>query len=134
MAVVLDSSAVIGFLDPGDAHHAEADAKVRELLRAGDPLIASVVTFAEVLTGAKRRRDPEAPVRGFFHDLIRELVDVDLETAERASELRGHHASLRMPDALILAMADLRQDVERLVGGDRDWARITGLSFELSVL
>lgn len=134
MGVVLDSDAVIGFLDRGDALHERAESRVRELLRDGEALLASVVTFAEVLTGARRGHHPEDSVRGFFEDLLAEIVPVEIETAERAAELRGARPSLRMPDALILATADVRPDVELLIGGDREALRTHGVRFRLELL
>jgi hypothetical protein len=40
--------------------------------------------------------------------------------------------SLRLPDALVVATADLHS--ERLVGADEQWAKIKGLSCELELL
>lgn len=134
MAVVLDSDAVIGFLDRGDALNKSAEARVSKLLSAGEPLLASVITFAEVLTGAKLGHHSEHSVRGFFDDLIAEVVPVQRETAERAAELRSRKPALRLPDALILATADLRPDVDTLLGGDTDALRIRGLSCRLELL
>lgn len=134
MAVALDSDAVIGFLDRGDALHPSAEAKVSRLLGSGERLVTSVVSFAEVLTGAMLGRHEEGAVRGFFDQLIAEILPIELDTAERAAELRSEHRSLRMPDALILASADLRPDVNRLVCGDRRMARIGGLDFAVDPL
>jgi predicted nucleic acid-binding protein len=134
MAVVLDSDAVIGFLDRSDALHSPAEARIGELLAGGEPLIASVVTFAEVLAGAKLGHHDEGPVRGFFSDLITEIVPVDVEAGERAAELRGQRRSLRMPDALILATADLHVDVGLVVCGDKKAMALEGLSCEVQLL
>lgn len=134
MAVVLDSDVVIGFLDRGDALHERAELRVRELLQAGEPLLASVITFAEVLTGAKMGHHEEGSVRGFFDQLVSELLPVELGTAERAAELRGSSAALRLPDALILATADLHPDVDAIIGGDREAPRMRGLSCRIELL
>lgn len=134
MAVVLDSDAVIGFLDRSDALHPPAKARIRRLLAADEPLIVSVATFAEVLTGAMLGHHGEEAVRGFFDDLIAEIVPVDPETGERAAELRARRRSLRMADALILATADLRTDVDLVVGGDRQAMRLEGLSCAVELL
>lgn len=63
MAVVLDSGAVVGFLDRDDALHDAADAAVRDLVRR-QRLLVSVVTYAEVLTGARLGHHDEDHVRG----------------------------------------------------------------------
>jgi predicted nucleic acid-binding protein len=105
---------------------------VRTLLGSGERLVASAVTYAEVLTGAMLGHHDQGAVRGFFTDLVSELLPVELETAERAAELRSEHA-VRMPDALILAPAALHPAVDCLVGGDRRVAKIKwlGLRYEL---
>lgn len=118
MAVALDSNAVIGFLDRGDALHQAADERVRSLLGGGERLYASAVTYAEVLTGAKLAHHDEAIVVGFFDQLITEILPVDIEVAVRAAELRGRKRTLAMPDALILASADAHPEVDLIVSAD----------------
>ena len=133
MAVVLDSDAVLAFLDRADALHDAADEAIRELL-GKDRLLASAVTYAEVLTGARLGRHDEKRVRGFFADLISEILPVDAKVADRAADLRARRKSLRMPDALILATADLQPEVDLVVTGDRRAAKISGLSFKVRFL
>jgi predicted nucleic acid-binding protein len=133
VAVVLDSDAVIGFLDRGDALHAAAAAAVRECARE-QPLLASVVTYAEVLTGARMGHQAEEEVTGFFEDLVTELLPVDVAVADRAAELRAATRSLRMPDALILASADLEPQAGLVVSGDAVAMKVDGLSCEVRLL
>ncbi len=122
MVALLDSVAVAGFLDRDDAFHAAADARVREL--AGrDTLIVSVITYAELLTGAGLGHHAQSAVRGFFDQLIDEIYSVDRAVAERAAQLRSQTPSLKMPDALILATADLR-DADLVVTGDNRWSGV----------
>lgn len=118
MAVALDSNAVIGFLDRSDVFHEAADVRIRKLLAHGQSLYASVVTYAEVLTGAKLGHHDEDVVSGFFGDLVSEIVPVNVRAAERAAELRAERRSLRMPDALIFAGADVHPDVDLIVCAD----------------
>lgn len=126
MAVVLDSDAVIGFLEAGDALHDAADAAIRELVRT-ERLLASVVTYAEVLTGARLGHHDEEQVSGFFTKLISALLPVDVEMAARAADLRATSKSLRMPDALILATAEIHPDVELVLTGDAQAAKLPDL-------
>ena len=133
MAVVLDSDAVVAFLDRTDALHDAADGAIRELL-GKDRLLASAVTYAEVLTGARLGSHDEKRVRGFFADLISEILPVDAEVADRAADLRARRKSLRMPDAMILATAELNLEVELVVTGDRRAAKISGSSFKVKLL
>jgi predicted nucleic acid-binding protein len=126
VAVVLDSDAVIGFLDAGDALHAPADAAIRALIRE-QPLLVSAVTYAEVLTGARLGHHDEERVRGFFDHLIAAVLPVETSVADRAADLRAVSQALRMPDALILATADVNPEVELIVTGDTDAAKVAAL-------
>lgn len=130
--MLLDSVAVAGFLDRDDAFHAAADRRIREL--AGrERLITSVITYAELLTGAARGHHDRGTVRGFFADLIDEVVAVDEPIAERAANLRAAKPSLRLPDALILAAAE-ESGAELVIGGDQRWLRVPGLRIPVELL
>jgi predicted nucleic acid-binding protein len=133
VAVVLDSDAVVAFLDRADVLHDAAEEAIRELL-GKDRLLASAVTYAEVLTGARLGRHDQKRVRGFFEDLVSEIVPVDAEVAGKAAELRSRRRSLRMPDALILATAELHPEASLIVTGDRAAAKVAGASFEVRLL
>lgn len=133
MAVILDSDAVVAFLDRADALHDAADQAIRDLL-GKDRLLVSAVTYAEVLTGARLGRHDEKHVRGFFTDLISEILPVDAEVADKAADLRSRRKSLRMPDALILATADLHPEVNLIVTGDQTAAKAAGSSFKVKLL
>lgn len=125
MAVALDSDIVVGFLDRSDPLHGPADVALRELA-GSQPFFVSVITFAEVSTGARVGHHPLAAVDEFFADLISRIIPVDVEIGERAAELRAATKSLRMPDALILASAEIDPEVDLLLSGDRDLAKLQG--------
>lgn len=133
MAVVLDSDAVVGFLDRDDALHEAADAAVRDLAHE-QRLLVSVITYAEVLTGAKLGHHDEDHVRGFFSQLVSGVLPVDATVADTAADLRARSKSLRMPDALIVATAEAEPDAGAIVTGDREVARLSGLSCEVRLL
>lgn len=133
MAVVLDSDAVVGFLDRQDALHDAADAAVRELVR-GNRLLASVVTYAEVLTGARLGHHDEGDVAGFFAGLLSAILPVDVAVADKAADLRSRFKSLRMPDALILATAELDPEVDLIVTGDQRLTKLSGLRVGVRLL
>lgn len=133
MAVALDSDAVVGFLDAGDALHRAADAAIRELLQR-ERLVVSAVTFAEVLTGARRGHHDEAVVAAFFADLISAVLPVDLAVADIAARLRAQNRTLRMPDAMIFATAEANADVNLIVTGDTNAARITDFACPIQLL
>jgi predicted nucleic acid-binding protein len=133
VAVALDSAAVVAFLDQDDALHTAADTAIRKLI-VEHRFFASAVTFAEVLAGAHLQHHDEKVVRGFFADLVSEILPVETATAERAARLRADHRALRMPDALILAAADGHPDVDVLLTGDADLEAVGGLSYRVSLL
>ena len=117
--ILLDSAAVAWFLDGGDALHAAADARIRAL--AGrELLVVSVITYAGLHTGANLGHHARSTIGGFFAELIDEVHPVDIAVAERAAELRAQ-TSLKMPDALILATADVHQ-VDLVETGDARWS------------
>lgn len=132
MAVALDADAIVAFLDRSDALHAAAAERVGEAA-AADALVASTVTFAEVLTGARLGHHDEDLVRGFFHDLVATLIAVDERVAEAAAELRST-TNLRMPDALVLATATVHKDVVALITGDERIARAAGATLAVRLL
>ena len=133
MAVALDSDVVIGFLDRQDALHRAADAAIRELLRE-QRLLVSVITYAEVLTGARLGHHDEDALKGFFAGLLSGVLPVDVAIANKAADLRSRLKSLRMPDALILATAETDPDVDLIVTGDRRLAKLSGLRVEVRLL
>lgn len=133
MAVVLDSDAVVGFLDRKDALHDAADAAIRELVHE-QKLLVSVVTYAEVLTGARLGHHDETQVRGFFAKLISEVLPVDMAVADRAAEFRSRLKALRTPDALILATVETNPDVDLLVTGDALAPKVPGLDCAIRLL
>jgi predicted nucleic acid-binding protein len=134
VAVVLDSGAVVAFLDRDDVLHASADAAIRGLI-VDHRFYASAVTFGEVLTGARLGRHAEEVIRGFFEELVTEILPIDIAVAERAARLRGDYKSLlRIPEAFVLATADLHPEVEVVLTTKADFKSVRGLSCEVSLL
>lgn len=133
MAVVLDSDAVVGFLDRDDALHKVADTAIRELARE-QRMLVSAVTYAEVQTGARLGHHDHQQVEGFFATLISEVVPVDTAVADEAAELRSRLKSLRMPDALILATAETVPDVDLIVTGDERLQKVPELTCAVRLL
>jgi predicted nucleic acid-binding protein len=131
--ILLDSTVIVGFLDADDALHAVSVARLRELA-AAHAFAASLISYAEVMTGARLGHHPEDRVAGFFDALIRELIPVDRAIADRAATLRSERRSLRMPDALILATADLHEQVELVLCGDGDWPKVEDLDCRVELV
>lgn len=133
MAVALDSSVVVGFLDRSDDLHEAADREIRGLIRT-EQLVVSAITFAELMTGARLGHHDEKTVRGFFDDLIAAVLPADVAVADRAAALRAGSKSLAMPDALIVATAELDPEIRLLVSGDRRVGKLKGLGCPVLLL
>lgn len=131
--ILLDSTVIVGVLDADDALHGVSVARVRELLRS-ERLAASVISYAEVMTGTVLGHHSTTAVDGFFDRLFRDLLAVDRAVAGRAAAIRGGRTSLPMPDALILATADLNEEIEMVLCADAAWPKVTGLSCRVELL
>ena len=88
--------------------------------------------MAELPTRAKLGHHDEPTVRRFFAQALSQRILLDELAAERAAELRAAHKALKMPDALIMATADLNADV--LITGDRRWLEASSLACELRLI
>jgi AcrR family transcriptional regulator/predicted nucleic acid-binding protein len=129
--VLLDTSAVIAFLQSDDAFHASASTIISAHVGARSRLAISVVTVTELFTGAALGHQEERVVNGFLEDFGVLRLPVEEAIARRAAQIRGVHTGaaqedvarpiVRVPDALILATADLSTDIEIVVGGDKRW-------------
>lgn len=131
--ILLDSTVIVGMLDADDALHDVSVERVRELLRT-DRLVASVISYAEVMTGAALGHHSTAAVESFFDGLIHELLVVDRAVAGRAAAIRGKRTSLSMPDVLILATADVNREIDLVLCADADWPKASGLSCRVELL
>ncbi len=131
--ILLDSTVIVGFLDADDALHDVTVAKFKEIV-GSHSLVASVISYAEVMTGVSLGHHSEENVDGFFDAFVKDLLPVDRPVAARAATLRAKHKSLPMPDALILATADLRADIEMALCADGDWPKVKGLNCKVELL
>jgi predicted nucleic acid-binding protein len=130
--ILLDSTVIVGFLDADDAVHEVAVAKLKQV--GAGPLAASVISYAELLTGAARRHHDHDRVEGFFDQVISALLPVDRPVAARAASLRARNSALRMPDALILATADNAEAIDTVLCADRAWPKFKGLNSRVELL
>jgi hypothetical protein len=131
--ILLDSTVIVGFLDADDALHEVTVAKLKELVRR-HAFVASAVNYAEVMTGVALGHHARESVDGFFEVFIKDLLPVDRPVAARAATLRGERRSLPMPDALILATADLHDEIDTVLCADSDWPKVKGLSCAVELL
>lgn len=114
----LDASVLIALLDPDDAHHRDARAALEA--HADDELRIAAHTLAEALVHpARAGREREA--RRLIGALEITVDPVDEQVAVAAARLRAKHGSaLRIPDALVLAHADLRK-AKTVLTADARW-------------
>ncbi len=122
-ALILDASVLIGLLDAADAHHQRAVADVELADQAGRPLTTSASAYSEVLV-AFARADRIADARNAIAGMGIVVQPLTAAMAERAAELRAKHERLRLPDAMVLACAQVT-DAD-LLTYDQRLARLAG--------
>lgn len=119
--VILDASIVLALFDPADEHHVASVAAIRKHRDAGDTFLLPASTIAEVLVGACRQRSEElrlAQLERAF-GLPR---PIDAAVALAAARLRAHYPSLRLPDAIVLAVATV-DDADVVLTADKAWSK-----------
>jgi predicted nucleic acid-binding protein len=106
MAVaVFDSDVLIGFLNAGDAHHADAVDIVRDALAPGTRRMLSAVNYSEILIGPnKAGKEARERVEHMLVQFAIEITIVDMALAKRAAAVRAE-TRLKLPDAFALATA-----------------------------
>lgn len=119
--IVFDASVVIALLDSSDALYAGAQ---REFDRvAGEDLTLPASALAETLVGPARAGKLEA-ARTRIEAFEFRVTDINDAVATEAARLRGRHLGLRLPDALVLAAAEVL-DAAELLTGDANWCRLS---------
>lgn len=123
-AVVLDASVVLALLDPQDALHKEAVRAVREHRADGSRFLLPASVLAEVLVGVARLGEEALDQRrGQIVAAFGRPVALDESVAVSAARLRATHRSLRLPDAIVLATAEVL-DAQAVLTGDKRWERV----------
>jgi len=131
---VLDAGVLIGFLDGNDAHHAAANRALSEALGRKDRLALPASAYAETLVGPSRRGAASvAIVRDLVERVPIEILPLDADVAVVAAGLRARHRSLKLPDALVIAMAH-HHDADHLITTDRGWPSKAKLGLRASVV
>ncbi len=124
---LIDTSLVIAYADTTDVLHEAADRAITHAGRA-DELAISLITYAEILVGVFRRREGSAEaVERFLADTGMALQPVTQAVAVFSARLRAKHASLRLPDALILSTAEVI-GARSLLTADARWRRYSPLA------
>src|SRR5258707_7945213 len=90
---LLYSSVLIAYLDRDDTLHEGSAQAIESALRSGSGLAISVVSWAEILNGAKQGHHDEGAVREFVADFGVEILPVTTAIAEHAARLQAGYAA-----------------------------------------
>ena len=101
--VVFDADVLIGFMNPTDAHHAEAIEWMRQATLPRTERWINAVNYSEVLV-APLREGKQEQVEAILTDFSISIAQVDMAKAERAASVRAR-TKLKLPDAYALATA-----------------------------
>jgi len=110
-------------MDPQDHHHVAARAAIERHHQRGNYFLLPASALAEVMVGYAIV-DPTSVERqyGLITATFGSTRLIDDEVALRAALLRAEHASLRLPDALVLAVG-IVEDADTIVTADKKWLR-----------
>lgn len=101
--VVFDSDVLIGFMNPEDAHHADAVTWMRTATQPQTERWISAVNYSELLV-APLREEKQEHVKAMLAGFSITIATVDTGLAERAAAVRAT-TNLKLPDAYALATA-----------------------------
>ena len=123
--VVVDTGVVLALLDRADAHHESAREAVAALASTDIDYRQPAVVFAEALVAAAKISPEELQhAKRLLVKTFGPVYEVDAPVAEAAAVLRARYPWLRLPDALILATAQIeRADV--VLTADKRWAKVS---------
>lgn len=118
---VLDTSVLLGVLDPGDALHVGARDALRAERDAGRSLVIPASVFAETLVGAHRQGPAVARrVTEALDVLVDDVIPICRDIADEAARLRAEVPAVRLPDALVIATGR-HTDAVTVLTGDKRW-------------
>ncbi|HEV7494641.1 PIN domain-containing protein [Baekduia sp.] len=140
---LLDTGVVIGLLDAGDAFHRASHEAIVGLMADDAFFCMATVSYAELLTGVGLGHHDRAIVEGFLDDFSVAIVPVDHAIAAEAARIRcthtqkirggGRRPTVRMPDALILATAEVTAGIDSILVADAQWPAVK-LSVDVTLL
>lgn len=121
---VLDAGVVIGVWDARDSHHAAALLALRGARTRRDELVLPASAYAEVMVQPMHEGAQAVKLADAALDALRIRVEpTTREIAARSARLRAQHGRrLRLPDAIVVATADVLR-ARRLLTTDAGIAR-----------
>lgn len=121
---VVDASVVLGMLDARDAHHRAANEAWRRLRRQGERVVLPASALAEVLVAASRfGEEAVRSAEARIDRVVDAIGDIDRGVARAAAAYRARHSSLRLPDALVIAVGSVL-NADTILTADSRWARV----------
>ncbi len=122
-SIVVDTSVLLAVLDPRDAHHTGAVQALRQARADGSRIVLPASALAEVLVGASRVGAAAVRTTEAFVDSVVDAIhDIDRRVARSAATYRARYATLRLPDALIIAVGSV-VDADAVLTADRKWSK-----------
>ncbi len=119
--IVLDAGVMIALLERRDSHHQSAVAAIEAARVQGHRFALPASAYAEILVQPARRGESEmTAVDGIVDSMPSAVVPIDRAIATSAARLRARHRrALRLPDALVLATAEVL-GADRILTTDTD--------------
>ncbi len=118
---VVDAGVLIGFLDTDDVHHERATAALFAARERQDRLTVPASALAETLVSpARSGADSINVVLRLLARLPIEVAPLEETVAVAAATIRASNPSLKLPDALVVATAQVA-DADHLLTTDRGW-------------
>lgn len=106
MLTVLDAGVLVGFLDSHDSHHSRSRAALAGAIDSEARLVMPEPTYEEVLRGPAGGRGVDALlVEQVVESMPIEVVPLDAETEQHATQLCAEHVGLQMSSAVVIATA-----------------------------
>jgi predicted nucleic acid-binding protein len=119
--VVVDASVILGVLDPRDAHHSASVRSLRSARTRGRQIHLPASAFAEVMVGASRLgSEAIRRTEAFVDSFVDAVHPIDRDIARLAAALRAGHSSLRLPDAMVIAVGRAT-DASAILTADARW-------------
>lgn len=122
--VVVDASVVIAVIDGDDLHHDVCMAALRSRT-ASNWAIPTTVLAESLVRAASSGPATLSAVRARVATAFGPSRVIDEDVALAAARLRAVHRSLRLPDALVLAVAEV-DEADEVLTCDRRWAPVSG--------
>lgn len=130
--IVYDAGPAIALLDTLDVFHQSSLKRWRAIAQQSEAIYLPASAYAETL--ARPSSKGAAAVAAVERSLAAMgiiVVPIDGDVAKAAASLRGRYGSrLRLPDALVIATAVVRQ-ADRLITTDSRWPTDVGVTVEV---